>query len=261
MAKVISSPSIDDACCRKLPVGNFADGGDLHGPAKSNETVMEGASACRTIPAEQYPEPVDLQRLVSERDAALANAAAFEAQLSKMRAELEQHKEKARHDGYQAGFDQACRKVAKEIAGSSEALKALLASLSDQQVKLIQMAEDAAVEIGFAAATKILGRMSIEKGLVQAAVREAINKVSDREGLVVYLAPPDFKIMEALKAQSANGHFWSRIEFKEDDQVGIGGCILRSRLGCLDARLEYQIDELKKLLIAARARKAEEHSN
>jgi flagellar assembly protein FliH len=242
-------------------MGNFAGGDDLHELAKFNETAIEEDSACSHMRKEQCPEPVDLERLISERDAALANAAAFEAQLSKMREELEQQKEKARHAGYQAGFDQACRKVAAEIAESSEALKALLASLSDEQVKLIQMAEDAAVEIGFAAAAKILGRMSIEKGLVQAAVKEAINKVSDREGLVVYLAPQDFQTMEALKARSANGHFWSRIEFKEDDQVGIGGCILRSRLGCLDARLEYQIDELKKILIAARARKAEEHPN
>jgi flagellar biosynthesis/type III secretory pathway protein FliH len=261
MAEVICSPSIDDACRRKLPVGNFADGGDLHEPAQSSETAAEADSACRSIGTEQNPEPVDVERLIADRDAALADVASFKARLSKMRGELEQQKEKACHDGYQAGFDQACRKVAEEQAESCEALKALLGSLSDEQVKLIRMAEDAAVEIGFAAAAKILGRMSIERGLVQAAVKEAISKVSEREGLIVYLAPSDFLTMEALKAQSANGHFWSRIEFKEDDQVGIGGCILRSRLGCLDARLDYQIDELKKLLIAARARKAEENPN
>jgi flagellar assembly protein FliH len=259
MAKVICSPSIDNKCFRKLPVGNFADRGDLHELAKSSEAAIEGDSACRNNRMEQCPEPVNVERLMADRDAAIANAASLEAQLSKMREELEQQKEIAQDAGYRAGFDQACRKVAAEMAESSEALKALLKSLSDEQVKLIQMGEDAAVEIGFAAVAKILGRMRIEKGLVEAAVKEAINKVSDREGLVVYLAPSDLQTMEALKAQSANGHFWSRIEFKIDDEVGIGGCILRSRLGCLDARLEYQIDELKKLLIAARVRKAEEN--
>ena len=261
MAKVICSPSIDSKCRRKLPMGNIADGDDLHEPATSNETAIGGDSACRHIRKEQCQEPVDVEQLISDRDAALAKAASLEAQLSKRHEELEQQKEKARHAGYQAGFDQACRKVTEEQAESCEALKTLLKSLSDEQAKLIEMAEDAAVEIGFAATAKILGRMSIERGLVEASVKEAINKVSDREGLVVYLAPSDFQTMEALKAQSANGHFWSRIEFEEDDQVGIGGCILRSRLGCLDARLEYQIDELKKILIAARSRKAEENPN
>jgi flagellar assembly protein FliH len=261
MAKVICTPTVKCDSRRKLPMGALPSPADV-AQTKQQKTVpgaecRPGADAWKEV----QPAALNPERLKSERDAALERAKAADAQLSKLRSHLAEERQKARDAGYQEGYRQAGEKVAAEQAEKTEALKALLGSMSREQHRLIQLAEDAAVEIGFAAAAKIIGRMSVDRTLLSAMIQEAMKKVCEREGLVVHLAARDCRRMEALKARCTNGDKWSGIEFREDEQVEPGGCIIRSRVGFLDARLEYQVGELKRLLTAAQAEQPEEYPN
>lgn len=259
MAKVICSPTVNCDSWRKLPVGETSAPEKGSGQAPANTVSGTGGRPggdARKSVQQAAPNP---EHLMAERDAAMQRAKAAEEQLSKLREQLASEQQKARDVGYQEGYRQATEKATAEQAEKIEALKALLESLSNEQISLIQMAEDAAVEIGFAAAAKIIGKTSIDEALLAAMIQEAMKKVCEREGLVVHLAAPDCRRMEALKAQCSNGNKWLRVEFKEDEQVGLGGCIIRSRVGFLDARLEYQVSELKRLLTAAHAERMAEN--
>lgn len=261
MAKVICTPTVKCDSRRKLPMG--APPSPVCESSGPQQNTAPGAQCRQGADAWKDAQPAALnpECLKSERDAALERAKAAEAQLSKLREQLAEERQKARDAGYQEGYRQAGEKVAAEQAEKTEALKALLGSLSREQYKLIQLAEDAAVEIGFAAAAKIIGRMSVDRTLLAAMIEEAMKKVCEREGLVIHLAARDCRRMEVLKARCTNGDKWSGIEFKEDEQVEPGGCIIRSRVGFLDARLEYQVGELKRLLTAAQAERPEEYPN
>lgn len=261
MAKVICTPIVKFDSRRKLPMGApLPPVCESSGPQQNTAPgaqCRQGADAWK----DAQPAALNPERLMSERDAALERAKAAEARLSRLREQLAEEWQKARDAGYQEGYRQAGEKVAAEQAEKTEAIKALLGSLSREQYKLIQLAEDAAVEIGFAAAAKIIGRMNVDRTLLAAMIEEAVQKVCEREGLVIHLAARDCRRMEALKARCTNGDKWSGIEFKEDEQVEPGGCIIRSRVGFLDARLEYQVSELKRLLTAAQAERPEEYPN
>lgn len=254
MAKVICSPIINADCRRKLPMGRIPELEQSQViPGPNQDGVGEGDGSSQA--------PIDVGRSISERDAALKKAAAAEAQLSKIREQLEDLQNEAWNIGYEKGFHQASEKAAGQFKETVESLKKLIASLSGEQERLIGIAEDAAVEIGFAAAAKILGRVNIDDRLLAAMVKEAMVKVSEREGLIVHLCAEDCTRMEALKVNSGNnGNQWSNIEFKVDEQIVLGGCIIKSRVGSLEARLEYQLNALKKCLVEAhaRARKAQE---
>jgi flagellar biosynthesis/type III secretory pathway protein FliH len=252
MAKVICSPTINAESRRKLPMGRIPELAQSQViPGPSHDGVGVGSSQAPVAPGQ---EPVDCARLMSERDAALKRAALAEAQLAKIRQQLEGRHKEAWDIGYEKGFHQASEKAAGQFKETVELLKKLMASLSREQERLIRIAEDAAVEIGFAAAAKILGRVNIDDKLLAAMVKEAMSKVIEREGLIVHLCAEDFRRMEVLKVNSANnGNQWSNIEFKVDEQVVLGGCIIKSRAGSLEARLEYQLNTLKECLVEAHA--------
>lgn len=254
MAKVICSPNISSHCCRKLPVGKSPAALESGGPAGHRPAK---GGAVTPVPREQ--EALDVKQLMVERDAALERAAAAEAQLSKIHSQLEDCKSKARESGYQDGFRQGAAKAAEEQAAATEALKELINTVSDQRHELVQAGEDAAVEIGFAAAAKMFGKINVDHHLLTAMVKEAMRKVNERDGLVVCLSAEDCRRMLRIKAQSTNGDQWSKIEFVTDEQVGLGGCIIRTRAGSLEARLEYQLKALKKCLLEAHEKGAEEN--
>lgn len=260
MAKVICSPTINTDCARKLPTGQFSIPSSPHGlKSKTQECADPQQHPPTDTCCPPNPTAVNVEELIQQRDAAEEKAAVAQAQLSELRGQLDAEKKKAWDVGYEEGSQEAAAKVAQEQSKETEALKALVQSMQKEQAKLIQQAEDAAVEIGFAAAAKILGQTQVDQRLLIAMVRQAMRKVSDREGLVISLSETDCERMEAVKTNSPQGSQWSKIEFKPDTTLEQGGCIVRSRAGSLEARLDYQLQEIRNCLVKTRTHHSEEN--
>ena len=231
MANVIHTPAIENGGGRSLPLGNAVE-----------ECAATPDANVRT----ETLDPSYLERLSTERKLALERAEKAEEHLSKLQNELTAIQDKAESEGYEAGLSKARDEAETAKAKRDEELSQLLQSIKEEQVKLIRQAEDAAVEIAFAATTKILGKLKTNSDLLTSMVRQAMNQVLERDGLVIWLASDDCQRMK--KVATDGGGQWKGVEFKADDEIELGGCRIDSRCGSLDARLEYQLDQLKKVL-------------
>lgn len=253
MAKIISAPSVQMDRRRPLPNGLSVS---VAGPECASDERPKVVSDERSVSDGAVAEQsVELEKLNRQLDALRQRARANEEALAELREQLEAERERARQSGYREGERQGREEAAQEQEKQIEALRALLQSLAKEQECLIRGAEDAAVEIGFAAAAKIMGQAEVDRSLVQAMVKQAMTLVLEREGLIIHLAPDDCRWMEKQLSTDPEGREWTDIEFKADEQIGLGGCVIESRLGSLDARLELQLAALKELLLDARARK------
>lgn len=192
-----------------------------------------------------------VERLTAEKNAEADRARLLEHELKDLREQLALEMKEARCLGYEEGLRLAKEQVLAEQAKGTEAIGDLLQSLAKEHLQLIDLAEAAAVEIGFAAAVKIMGQASVDHSLVVAMVKQATELVSAREGLVVHLSASDFRLIESLQIHKPEVNELFNLTFKINEQVGIGGCMIESRAGLLDARLELQIQELKRLLSEA----------
>lgn len=255
LAKVILAPSVKKGRGRALPVG-LSSSQNVFDDVKTGEAEIVPGDPETTDPSvHAHFDPSYVERLTAEREAALERAKVAEQQLAELREQLDRERNNARELGCREGFEQGCEQALAEQSKEIEAIRTLLRSLSSEQVQLIGMVEDAAVEIGFAATVKLLGQASVDHSLVVAMVKQAMGQVSQREGLVIRLSPADCRRIEQFRARGENSGEWPEIEFRADEKVELGGCVIESRAGSLDARLELQMLELKRLLIVERAQK------
>ncbi len=101
----------------------------------------------------------------------------------------------------------------------------------------------AAVELALALAEKILGTaLEVDPSLVASVVTGALRRVVDREGVVLDVNPADVELVRAATDRIASElGALPRLEVAGERRVGRGGCVVRTREGEIDARLETQL--------------------
>jgi len=164
--------------------------------------------------------------------------------------------EAGRREGYDAGF--TAGKEAGLLSGDAEGREAYTAGLRqledlaqslNRNVELsLSEAEDMVVSIVFESVCKIVGDALTTKDGVAAVVREAINRTRGKSALVIRVNPFDLELIE----ESAAFGIASEADWRGDDSVTMGGCMIDSEYGTLDARIDVQLNQLKRALLAAR---------
>ncbi len=240
MAKVIHTPVVARGARRALPVER-ADSKVL------NRLAAEGVEEPVATPKEPSIDAHEAERIMAECDASRQRAKTAEARLAEIQSELAALRMTAKEEGFEAGREEALCSAAEQRDAEAQRFADLCESLLEQQRQRVADAEEAAVEIGFAATVKLLGRLHSDNALLEALVRQSMEQVLEREGLTIYLSPKDCERMQAQARRNARD--WDDIEFHADSRIQIGGCRIESRAGSLDARLELQIEELKKALL------------
>jgi flagellar assembly protein FliH len=170
---------------------------------------------------------------------------------------LAELRKQAFEDGYRDGHASGSAEAQAELAQGADRLLQLAQSIREALQLGIEGQEDAAVEIAFAAACKVIGEFAATEQGLRAAVREAMRGVRAREGVVLKISPQDFALLsgreEGLR-ELADEH---RVEVLADDRVAAGGCMLETAGGTLDARLDVQLRQLAAVLAGARNQQAE----
>lgn len=127
----------------------------------------------------------------------------------------------------------------------------LLDELCRQQAVRADECEDVLVAIAFAAVCKMLGQRAVDVDGVRTLIRQAGAELCDAE-VRVRLHPDDHALLADCEHALPSG-----FTLVADDSVALGGCMLDSTGGTLDARLETQLAELAALLRATRAARRE----
>ncbi len=111
-------------------------------------------------------------------------------------------------------------------------------------------AEPEMISLVMGIAEKIIGQLAVQnKSFIAGVVRQAIDRIlGDR--IVVKLNPVDYEcIMTNPSEVNALSDQIRRLDFRCQDDVSQGGCIVESEVGTIDARLELQLDAIKRALI------------
>jgi flagellar biosynthesis/type III secretory pathway protein FliH len=205
-------------------------------PAAEPSAAAPDVAAQRPLPAPSPPVVSDAVRLAEQE----------RLQRESISAERQRVLERAREQGHQAGVEQGRAEYATQL----EAVRKLLGSMQAALIDGISGTEDLIVEIAFEAVGKILGEALAQREGVQAAVREVIRGVHDREHLVVRVSPRDHQLLAGVGILPKNGDE-HRLELIADERVELGGCLIETSGGTLDGRLETQLQRLRDTLVSA----------
>lgn len=134
-----------------------------------------------------------------------------------------------------------------------QVLDGLVAALPPQVEARLAAAEDDMLALCFEVVCRVLGESAARPEMLRAQLNRAMDSLRHRRLVAVHLHPDDLAALERDHGLAANRPGGKEIQWIADAQVALGGCILQSPEGGLDARLETQLDALRDLLQQTRA--------
>jgi flagellar assembly protein FliH len=205
--------------------------------------------------ADGYEQGYAAARAAAVREASLEHEQALQA-------ERQRAADEGLRDGYQKGLENASAQnlgtlqaaldeMRAEQRGVLQQLEQLLAALPGQLRERLAAAEDDMVALCHEVLCRMLGQAMATPEAVRAMLDQVRSQMLAQGQVAVHLHPDDWDLTrecEALRALEG-------IEWVADSQVALGGLLLRSPQGSLDARLEVQLEQLKAALLTARARR------
>ncbi|MCL2352569.1 MAG: FliH/SctL family protein [Firmicutes bacterium] len=234
-----------EAAAPKIPApGNRP--GEMSG---TSEAAQSAARASILTPDESEPDPEALiQKAKAEagdiiKRAQLGAQAIISEAEAKAKTERERVYEQSKTEGYQAGYQKGLSET-EEIRKSA---KAELDGAVEEKNRLIGQAEGEIVDMIVRISEKFVGNAAaINPGVVQNLVRQGFSGVSAPGDVTVRVSPADYQGVAANRELVIPPEVSaSKVEFRSDEAMRQGECVIETVLGDIDCGLGQQFEGLR----------------
>ncbi len=184
------------------------------------------------------PSPVE--RTAGDAQPPLVDAAASQ-----------QHLAALERDAFAKGFAQGEKAGLEAAAKRGDALLRRLTQTLDEmttlRAQMIRDTEQQMVSLALAVARRVIHRdVSLDRDLLIAIARVALDRLGEDAKISVHLNPDDYAATEAARTREWEG---TQVSVVADARVPRGGCRIESDFGALDAGIDAQIQELAHALL------------
>ncbi len=147
--------------------------------------------------------------------------------------------------GHQAG-EQASREA---MQASLEKVQALLIEAQAERERLLLNAEGEVVRLTLELARRLL-RLEplLNEQVIAEVAKDALQRLGEPGEVTICVHPADVEILQLALSQMREVHLLLAIE--ADDSLSPGGCLIRSRNGTIDARLDAQFERIAQSFLA-----------
>ncbi|MGI6587732.1 MAG: FliH/SctL family protein [Peptococcia bacterium] len=162
--------------------------------------------------------------------------------------EYEQVKKTAYQEGVQSGYEEGMKKAEEEIKVLAEETKRLAKNLGDYKVKYMQENAEEIITLVLTIAKKIINTIvELKPEIICNIVKNVLEEAGDAEKLIVKVNPlhlPYLDVYDQQYQEMSTG----KLCFEGDSEVELGGCVLVTENGFIDAQIDEQLLLLKKAL-------------
>ena len=137
-------------------------------------------------------------------------------------------------------------RFAEEVAASAAEIRQQLAEtierISGLSSVITNRLEADLVTLALQIAKKIVAReVTIDREIALTLVKISLGKLHNRSVAEVHLNPEDFSFVQAHREKL---DFRGSLELVEDRSIPVGGCLIHTETGDIDARIESQFEEI-----------------
>ena len=161
-----------------------------------------------------------------------------------------------RREGRKDGLADAAAQIQKQATARSDetirttlatalpAVEAAAGAIARQRETWTREWEEEAIHLTLAVAER-LTRVTLadQPVAVENRVREAISLAAGTGRITVHLAPADFAALTDLAAELSD------VEFRGDDSLSLGDCVVSTGEGLVDGRLQLQLKQIERELL------------
>jgi len=158
------------------------------------------------------------------------------------------------HHAFTRGAEEERHQADEDLAGICSALTEAISIVSRLREKIIKESEEELLKLSFMVAKKIIRQeIKQDRRILTQLVSEALKEFPEQHDIVVCLHPEDYKVINSNKELFLAGIDEERpITLKSDETTTLGGCVVESSTGVIDARIEAQLEEIYKCLMEER---------
>lgn len=212
--------------------------------------VLPGAKAAPVAavpPVRHETSPAVPQPPASEalQDLACREALA-EERLAQAQAAFEAAEQAGHAEGLRRAAEESRRELERQLAQVGELMRDLAQAQQIHARRLASQAEPVLLEV----LASVFGELGRREEFAVAAVREALTRTHRHHRLCLRVAPHHVRWMQRALAQDGLGVSPEDLDVVADATV-VGGCVVDSEVGGLDASLRTQLARLAELLRVA----------
>lgn len=153
--------------------------------------------------------------------------------------------------------EQLTRELSEQAQAAFQArvqsLTALITALPGQIEARLAAAEEDTLALAFEVVCRVLGEEAARPDRLRSHLARAMEGLRNRQLVAVHLHPEDLAALERDGGLAHMGAGAPDIRWIASSAVDVGGCILESPEGGLDARFETQLQALRDLMRDSRA--------
>ena len=159
--------------------------------------------------------------------------------------------EAARAGAYQSGFEAASAAIESQLVEQRQEVSHLqqktFQALAAHHESLTRQLRSAIPDLTMEIVRRVLGGMEPDPGAVLKIVNEVLQSIAPGpETMEVCLSARDLKLIEGF--QSGFRERYPQMEFRADPDLRPGDCVVTSRFGSLDGRLETKLRSIDRSL-------------
>lgn len=158
--------------------------------------------------------------------------------------------EKAYQEAYQLGLDDGRKKAFEEnlllIETKMKEFEDLIQTLSRLKEEILAHQEAHMMKLLFHMASRIATReIAQDDKLIVEIIRNAVSVAQGEEEVRVQVNPSQLEFIETLRNQTGRDvEFLKKIRFEPNPEISVGGCVVETNYGEIDARIETRIAQL-----------------
>ena len=174
----------------------------------------------------------------------------LEERLNEERARLELVHRKKIEEAIEQGRKEGSEAAEVKITERAAQLASVIASLKEARQMLLTESEDAVVRLSLAIAHRFVDTAAAQNSdLIKQTIKTAVKMVTEKEKVVIRINPDDLEEVRAhLDDIIFIGDGIGKLEVRPDKKVDLGGCVVETEAGNIDARLESRFAEIEKAL-------------
>jgi flagellar assembly protein FliH len=230
------------------------------------EAVTDGEPAAELRHAEETAVQLR-QQAETEAEAILAQArresdswlaeAGRQAELIVQDAELQAETilTNARISGHEQGFAEGLAEAQNQYRSKIDAFLATMRQIEADRKKRLLQSEQQIVELSLAIAGRIIEKqLETDNQWIVNTVKSALAEAVDRSRIEILAHPEDIPILVLAKEEFLSSiAAKAELHFVSEPSIRQGGCVLHTPQGTIDARLDTQLNEVKRALLEVAA--------
>jgi flagellar assembly protein FliH len=164
----------------------------------------------------------------------------------------------AAKEGYAAGEEKGVKEVQARMRDAlvliHRAAREAESALATEAPRLAEACADIVIEV----LTRMAGPALASRQAALQLVLQVLRRVQEEREVVVKVSPSDLPVLTEAQDALRAAFGGRKLEVAADPRVELGGCLVETRLGSFDGRLETQLRVVFEAIHAARAAR-EEH--